>query len=302
MKKYMKCKNIEFIKIGKAQVSFHPNPKGVIQFLGGYFFGTFPTYFYSNFLAGLKSHGYTIVVFAYTLSSDHLKVAQTLYESYKKTKEELKNICSSDFYKEDKNYSWVAHSLGCEYIALLNLLSNNDKKEKNEQHDINSAMNNVCRIFKEINEDAVKRIFELSLELKNTLSPIGEQASVFIAPCFRPPTPLLQCIIKPTQEQMWDCIEEKKDTSFNLTSVISFTKDCTAGSGTQCQECTFDIATKNSQKCSDVCFLVEKLKLKDRDLWLELDGNHMTPIYMNNQINLAESIVNFLNKQKSIAN
>ncbi|KHG39982.1 hypothetical protein OA07_20305 [Aphanizomenon flos-aquae 2012/KM1/D3] len=101
---------------------------------------------------------------------------------------------------------------------------------------------------------------------------------------------------------MWHCIEEKKDTSFQLTSVISFTNDGIAGNGNKCQQCNFDIDTKYSQKCSDVCFLIEKLRLKNRDLWVELDGDHMTPIQMNNKINLAESVVNFLNKPKSTEN
>jgi hypothetical protein len=293
----MKCEKIQFRQIGNAKVSLQENPKGVIQFFGGYFFGTFPTCFYNKLLADLKSYGYTIVVFPYSLSSDHILVAETLFESHTNTLKELEKV--DDFYKDHKNYSWVAHSLGCEYIALLNLLSNNDK---NKRDNIASAINNVPTILTEINEDAVRRIFQLSLQLKNTLSPIGEQLSVFIAPCFRPPTSFLQCIIKPTQEQMWHCIEEKKDTSFQLTSVISFTNDGIAGNGNKCQQCNFDIDTKYSQKCSDVCFLIEKLRLKNRDLWVELDGDHMTPIQMNNKINLAESVVNFLNKLKSTEN
>lgn len=285
----MECKKIEFCKIGKAKVSLQKeNPKGIIIFFGGYFFGSFPTLFYRKFLTKIKESGYTVVVFSYSLLSDHVKIAKTLFDDYVDTLEELEKI--DNFYKDHKNYSWVAHSLGCEYIALLSLLSNNDSKN------INDPLENVCNIFKEINEDATRKIFELSLQKKNKLSQIGEQTSVFIAPCFKPPTSLLQFLIKPTQQQTWNCIEEQKDTSFNLTSVISFTKDCIAGSGTQCQKCTFDRATKNRKKCSDVCFLVEKLKLQDRNLWLELDGNHMTPICLNKKINLAESVVNLLKK------
>jgi len=291
----MDCKKIEFCKIGKAEVSFQKeNPKGIIIFFGGYFFGSFPILFYRNLLIKIKESGYTVVVFSYSLLSDHVEIAKTLFHDYVDTLGELEKI--DDFYKDHKNYSWVAHSLGCEYIALLSLLSNNDSKN------INDALEKVCNIFKEINEDATRKIFELSLQVKNKLSPIGEQTSVFIAPCFKPPTSGLQFLIKPTQQQTWNCIEEQKDTSFNLTSVISFTKDCIAGNGTQCQNCTFDLATKNSRKFSDVCFLVENLKLQDRNLWLELDGNHMTPICLNKKINLAESVVNLLNKQKSIAN
>lgn len=298
----MECKKIEFCKIGKAKVSLQKeNPKGIIIFFGGYFFGSFPIIFYRKVLTQIKESGYTVVVFSYSLLSDHVKIAEILFQDYVDTLGELEKI--DDFYKYHKNYSWVAHSLGCEYIALLILLSISKKDSKNI-NDINDALEKICNIFKEINEDATRRIFELSLSLRgeNKLSQIGEQTSVFIAPCFKPPTSLLQFLIKPTQQQIWNCIEEKKDTLFNLTSVISFTKDCIAGNGSQCQECTFDLATKNSQKLSDVCFLVERLKLQDRNLWLELEGNHMTPICLNKKINLAESVVNLLNKQKSLAN
>jgi len=292
----MDCKKIEFCKIGKAKVSFQKeNPQGIIIFFGGYFFGSFPIFFYRRLLTKIKESGYTIVVLSYSLLSDHVEIAKTLFQDYVDTLKKLKEI--DIFYNDHKNYSWVAHSLGCEYIALLSLLSNKDSEN------INGAPKEFCNIFKEINENATRKIFELSLERnkllsleKNKLLPMGEQKSVFIAPCFKPPTSLLQFLIKPTQQQTWNCIEDQKDSSFNLTSVIFFTKDCIAGSGTQCQECTFDRATKNHKKCSDVCFLVEKLKLKERGLWLELDGNHMTPIYMNNQINLANSIVSLLNK------
>jgi hypothetical protein len=45
---------IRFQPLSFSWVAIHPNPKGVVQFIGGAFFGTFPTVFYRYFLAGLK--------------------------------------------------------------------------------------------------------------------------------------------------------------------------------------------------------------------------------------------------------
>jgi len=38
-------------------VALHPKPKGVIQFVGGAFFGSFPTLFYRYFLSQLFEAG-----------------------------------------------------------------------------------------------------------------------------------------------------------------------------------------------------------------------------------------------------
>jgi hypothetical protein len=41
----------KFRPMSSSWVAIHPQPKGIIQFIGGAFFGNFPTVFYRYFLS-----------------------------------------------------------------------------------------------------------------------------------------------------------------------------------------------------------------------------------------------------------
>ena len=49
--------HLHFQPISFSWVALHPQPKGVIQFMGGAFFGSFPTVFYRYFLGQLFESG-----------------------------------------------------------------------------------------------------------------------------------------------------------------------------------------------------------------------------------------------------
>jgi hypothetical protein len=63
---------MKFQPISRSWVAIHPQPKGVIQFIGGAFFGTFvPTFFYRGLLSFLYNQGYTIIVLPFSFTFNH---------------------------------------------------------------------------------------------------------------------------------------------------------------------------------------------------------------------------------------
>ncbi|HEY9709264.1 MAG TPA: DUF1350 family protein, partial [Oculatellaceae cyanobacterium] len=64
----------KFIPLSSSWVAIHPKPKGVIQFIGGAFFGSLPTLFYRHFLSKLFANGYTIIALPFRFSFEHWSI------------------------------------------------------------------------------------------------------------------------------------------------------------------------------------------------------------------------------------
>ncbi len=111
-------------------VALHPQPKGVIQFIGGAFFGTYPTLFYRRLLRHFYHSGYTVVALPFRFTFSHWSIALNLLEEHYAIRKSMIEAAGrlpnyqTDVYLDAANYYWVGHSLGCKYIALLELLSN----------------------------------------------------------------------------------------------------------------------------------------------------------------------------------
>ncbi|WP_353929415.1 DUF1350 family protein [Okeanomitos corallinicola TIOX110] len=120
----MKSK-MKFKPISHSWVALHPKPEGVIQFVGGAFFGTFwPMLFYRSLLQRLFNDGYTIVILPFNFTFDHYAEAGFLIREQYEIMPELvrRSIFAGYDYKtylDDQNFSWLGHSIGCKYIALL---------------------------------------------------------------------------------------------------------------------------------------------------------------------------------------
>ena len=130
-----------FQNLGSRWVALYPEPKRVIQFIGGAFLGTSPSV--ASFLGGISSHfptlplvsyhfllekflraGYSIAVVPYFLTVNHWPVARQLLAEQQQLPLELLKASetlgyATSPYQNPKNYLWVSHSLGCEYITLL---------------------------------------------------------------------------------------------------------------------------------------------------------------------------------------
>lgn len=124
-----------FYPIRFAWAAIHPQPIGVVYFIGGAFFGTFPTLFYRFLLKSLFYRGYTVVALPFRFSFRHWSVALSLLENQDDIRREIEKEASKQgfetaLYTDEteidtskiKEY-WVGHSLGCKYIALMELLT-----------------------------------------------------------------------------------------------------------------------------------------------------------------------------------
>jgi len=120
---------MKFRPISHSWVALHPRPQGVVQFIGGAFFGTFwPMLFYRSILQRLFNDRYTIVLLPFNFTFDHYAESGFLIrEQYDIMPELVRRAIFAGYnyeaYLSDKNFSWVGHSIGCKYIALLEAFS-----------------------------------------------------------------------------------------------------------------------------------------------------------------------------------
>lgn len=116
---------MKFQPISRSWVAIHPQAKGVIQFIGGAFFGTFiPTFFYRGILSFLYEQGYTLIVIPFSFTFNHYSEAGFLILEQYNLIPELVNLAilkgyEPEIYLDDRNYAWLGHSIGCKYITLL---------------------------------------------------------------------------------------------------------------------------------------------------------------------------------------
>jgi hypothetical protein len=131
----------KFIPLQFNWVAINPKPIGVVYFIGGAFFGTFPNLFYRYLLKQVFERGYTIIAIPYRFTFRHwnvsIEMVKDLIGLRKAIYEEAKFLGYEDnlnLYLEDPtagnpNYFWMGHSLGCKYISLLEVLSDVENTE-----------------------------------------------------------------------------------------------------------------------------------------------------------------------------
>jgi hypothetical protein len=116
---------LRFLPVSHSWVAVHPNPQGVVQFIGGAFFGTFfPMWFYRSLLQSIFDAGYTIILLPFNFTFNHYVEAGFLIKEQYDILPELVRIALKygygfEKYLDDENYYWLGHSIGCKYIALL---------------------------------------------------------------------------------------------------------------------------------------------------------------------------------------
>jgi len=116
---------LKFRPISHSWVARHPQPEGVVQFVGGAFFGTFgPTLFYRHLVNYFYDKAYTIVILPFSFSFNHYRESFFLIREQYALLPELVARAIADggdpsVYLAADNYVWLGHSIGCKYIALL---------------------------------------------------------------------------------------------------------------------------------------------------------------------------------------
>ncbi len=264
----------KFQPLSFSWVAIHPNPKGVVQFIGGAFFGSFPTLFYRYFLSKLFDEGYTIIALPFRFSFRHWPIAISLLREQGVLAEEITNIAKHlnyeyEVYQDKKKYFWIGHSLGCKYITLLEFFSS-ENWEKILEDCAKDSKGQFQRI-----QDSVKDIPPSQRSIKG-------QPSLLIAPDISDtesavPKPIARLLDKfklgvlPTKKQTQCFIEAS--SLFNLTGLISFTQDTIAGSETDKDK------DEEQRKNSDVLWLMEQLQQRKFPiLHQEMPGKHLEPV------------------------
>ena len=265
----------KFRPVSFSWVAIHPEPKGVIQFISGAFFGTFPTVFYRYFLQELFEEGYTIIALPFRFSFRHWSIAIDLLKEQEVLRQELSEIASrlgyrQDVYQDKANYFWLGHSLGCKYIALLEFLSGEHWKQITESCVERHAYQQIQTTISNADLESASILAQPSLliapDISNTESAIPIRAIARFLD-------RVGLGVLPTREQT-QCFIERSQL-FNLTAMISFDKDTLAGSEND------QFKNKQIRENSDVLWLIEQLKTRKFSiLHKELPGKHLEPLGM----------------------
>jgi hypothetical protein len=273
-----------FMPVSSSWIAIHPHPKGVIQFIGGAFFGTFPTVFYRYFLQTLFAAGYTIVALPFRFSFRHWRIAIDLLKEQEILRGELAKIADkleydSALYHEKTSYYWLGHSLGCKYIALLEFLSGQQWQQIAQNCTGVNIDLEVKAIIAAADLDGVSILDQRSLLIAPDISDTESAIPI------RSIASLLDRIgwgVKPNRKQTQCFIERSR--LFNLTALISFDKDTLAGSQSD------SLKSEKIRENSDVLWAIEQLKQRKFPiLYRELPGKHLEPI----GIRIGEYIVDF---------
>lgn len=250
-------------------VALHPHPKGVVQFIGGAFFGSFPTVAYRYLLQKMFKAGYTVVALPFRFSFRYWSLAIDLLKEQDALRKEIAAIAQHlnyehELYQDKTNYYWVGHSLGCKYIALLELLSSENWQDI------------LCHC---VEAKQIEEIKQAIADLSTDSVSIKGQPSLLLAPNISntesaiPVRFLAQLLDKfklgvlPTRAQT-QCLIEQSEL-FNLTGLISFDHDTIAG----------NITEKQPLAENDVLWLLSQFKQRRYPLLhQELSGKHLEPV------------------------
>lgn len=274
----------KFQPVSFSWVAIHPQPKGVVQFIGGSFFGSWPTLFYRYFLQQLFEEGYTVVALPFRFSFRHWPIALGLLKEQEILRAELTKIAQnlgyeSEIYQELSSYFWVGHSLGCKYIALLEFLSDDRYPNIVDKFSDRPDYEQIQSLIQSLDIDRPSIINQPSLliapDISNTESAIPVRSLAQLLDKFG-------LGVLPNREQTQYFIASS--SLFNLTAIISFDRDDIAGS-------TNDInKIPEQQKMSDVLWLIKQLNQRKLSLLSqELEGKHLEPV----GIKIGNYIVDF---------
>jgi hypothetical protein len=278
-----------FKSFSNSWVAINPNPKGIIQFIGSFIFGSFPINSYKYLLRNLFEQGYTIIVFKFPftpLKFDHWQVATNLLkEEYALRLEIIKFLTQNgktpdrnlEIYLDSTNYYWLGHSLGCKYISLLEILSNEPTQRNliiqnslGDRYDekLISLINSVD-VVREKAEQEISKLLNKPININKYF--IRGQPSILLAPeisntvtlnKFNTPTSKrrskFELLVFPNASETKRMIAQSTNL-FNLTGIISFSQDFIAR--------------------DDCSFLLQQLSLKRfyPPLHTELFGWHLDP-------------------------
>ncbi|WP_019503628.1 DUF1350 family protein [Pleurocapsa sp. PCC 7319] len=245
--------NFDSIKGSNTKVAFHPQPKGVIQFVGGFISGSFPQISFKHLFQHLYEAGYSLIVYHFPfhpLQFNHWSVAIEILDDLYKVRFEIikKLFCTTvsdrqlNFYTDDSNYFWLGYSLGCKYILLLEILSDDYERFQRRDEVLSSCLSkkDFKKTQKDIEradrnrEEAINSISDL-LGRSCQINPfIKDQPSLLVAPEINNTVQIANQYI--SLFSFWDfpsldtiqCLITASTEIFNLMGLISFNRDTIA--------------------------------------------------------------------------
>ncbi|MCC5653015.1 DUF1350 family protein [Nostoc sp. XA013] len=296
---------LRFKPVSHSWVALHPQPKGVIQFIAGAFFGTFgPMLFYRYLLQCLYEQGYTIILLPFNFSFNHyVEAGYLMREQYEILPElvRMASVAGYDYeaYLDDKNFSWIGHSLGCKYISLLEGFTALPPEAQDREKFIRNLLSytsdesQIERVIADVNilfEELRRKILEdrkliytyVKREIKINSVFIKGQVSILLAPAISDtgsairPQFLADIIdnlgwgVKPTVEETQNLI--KDSGLFNIMGLVCFKSD--------------NIAKLTCEWFTDI------LKKPPQQFLGNLKGGHLKPL----GIQLGKYVINLFNK------
>lgn len=211
-------------------------PLGVIEFIGGAALGTLPTIFYHHFLTTLWEHGYTVIAVPYPLGFNHAAIAEYL----KNERDTIRTILN---YPQTIPQIWVAHSLGCKYIALL-----------------------------EIQEDIIDQpSLLIAPNIGSTRNAIPSDFLAHLLDRF-------ERGVRPSRDKTIEWIKQSVAANelFHITSLLSSQQDCISGNLNGKQTCPKRLLSPLPPSTNDVQWLNNLLKNRPGSFYLsnEIVGGH----------------------------
>lgn len=137
-------------------------------------------FFYRYLLECLFRQGYTIILLPFNFTFDHYTEAGFLIREQYKLMPELVRMAELAGYEyktylDDSNFSWIGHSIGCKYIALLEAFST--LPEEREQLEVF-----IWEIIKKTSinlspEKQIKKVKSIVNDLENLISELEDKRS-----------------------------------------------------------------------------------------------------------------------------
>lgn len=206
-------------------VALPPRPKAVIVFIGGAFFGSFPTVFYRGFLKTLYDLNYGVVALPFRFTFRHWDIALSLTSYAKEFRDEVEALRRGEAKQGEQPetipYLWIAHSLGCKYVALLELLS--EKEERCKMKAIMAALHQVAPSQARELQAKLSLIDARQISLRNQPQVLVDPviANLDAAIPYKPLENLFAPLLKvsPSREVTFQLIRQTK--LFSLTWILS---------------------------------------------------------------------------------
>ena len=217
---------MKFTPLRFSWLALPPKPRAIVVVLGGAFFGTFPTLFYRRLLRDIHDAGFGVLALPFRFTFQHWDVALSLAIDKSAIEQDVIYELNQRLLAEGEPACtqiptlWLAHSLGCKYVALLELLTDTE---------VNHNRAAVLAAFKEASPAQAAELSRKLEAIDMDRISLSNQPQILIDPViadlegavpFEPLKKLFDRLLKviPSRETTFNLIG--KSSLFNLTTIV----------------------------------------------------------------------------------